>query len=293
MASSGDDGKPGPVLVTGANGGIGLATTLRLAQRGWSVWGTVRSPAKASALRRAARAAGAGSRVRVVVLDVSDHGAVVARWRRLPDFWAVVNNAGGVLSGAVEEVSAAEATALLGINLVTPAVVSGCALPGMRRLGGGRIVMVSSMAGRAAVLPFHAWYHASKFGLEALSDVLRVEVAQFGVKVSVVEPGFVRTGIEGKAEAELRRRAASDSPYAAGYARTRQLTALVDRYAPSPDAVARAIVSAVEGRRPRRRYLVGAEAPLVPAAALLPDELTDLAIRLVADLRGGPPTRAR
>jgi hypothetical protein len=111
--------------------------------------------------------------------------------------------------------------------------------------------------------------------------------------VSLVEPGFVRTGIEGKAEAELARRADADSPYAAGYARVRELTGLVGRLAPSPDAVARAIVSAVESRRPRRRYLVGAEAPLVPAAALLPDELTDLAVRLVAGLRAGPPTRAR
>ena len=270
--------------MTGANSGIGLAAALLLAGRGWKTWGTVRSPAKARVLRRAAADAGVGDHVTAVVLDVSDHDAVVARWRRMPRFWAVVNNAGRSLSGAVEDVSADEATAILGINLVTPAVISACALPGMRDLGGGRIVMVSSIAGRVAVLPFHAWYHASKFGLEALSDILRVEVAPFGVAVCVVEPGFVHTEIEAKAESDLERRAATESPYRSGYQRTRRLTGLVDRVAPSPDAVARAVVAAVESRRPRRRYPVGLETGLIPVVNALPSSVTDLAMRLAADL---------
>ncbi len=293
--TSGQPGaKPGPVLVTGANSGLGLAATLALADHGWRTYGTVRSAAKGRRLRRAAEDAGVGGLVRVVVLDVSDHDAVIARWPRLPRFWGVVNNAGASLSGAVEEVSAAEAKALLDINLVTPAVVSSLALPGMRGLGGGRIVMISSLAGRAALLPFHAWYHASKFGLEALSEILRVEVAPFGVKVSVVEPGFVRTEITGKAVAELAARAAAASPYEHGYARARQLTVGIDRLAPGPDAVARAVVSAIESARPKRRYPVGIEASLLPATSLLPASVTDLLMRVVADLGSvgrtlGPP----
>ena len=116
--------RPGPVLVTGANSGIGLATTLLLAKRGWTTWGTVRSKAKATALHDAAEAAGVASNVTPVVLDVGDDKAVVARWPELPAFYAVVNNAGYSELGAVEEVSAKDARAQLDVNVVAPAVVS-------------------------------------------------------------------------------------------------------------------------------------------------------------------------
>ena len=97
--------KPGAVLVTGANSGIGLVTSVMLARRGWETWGTVRSKAKAKALSDAAEEAGVADRVKPVVLDVSDDKAVVRRWGELPDFYAVVNNAGYSEMGAVEEVS--------------------------------------------------------------------------------------------------------------------------------------------------------------------------------------------
>ena len=117
---------PGPVLVTGANSGIGLATTLRLAERDWTVWGTVRGEDKARDLRKAASERKLGRRVRPLLLDVSDHDAVVAAWPELPDFYAVVNNAGYSQTGAIEEVSAAEARAQLDVNLIAPTVVSAC-----------------------------------------------------------------------------------------------------------------------------------------------------------------------
>jgi NAD(P)-dependent dehydrogenase (short-subunit alcohol dehydrogenase family) len=277
---------PGPVIVTGANSGIGLACVLRFASRGWTAWGTVRSEAKADELRDAARDADCAERVRPLVLDVSDHARVVEAWRTLPDFWAVVNNAGYSQSGAVEEVSAEQARAQLDVNLIAPAIVSACALPGMRRLGGGRIVMVSSVAGRASVLPLNAWYHASKFGLEALSDVLRVEVASFGVAVSIVEPGFFKTGITGKARDLAAERAAHEgSPYADAYQRMGSLLDLVERFAPPPSLVARAIVSAVESRSPLRRYVVGLDAlATIAAESLAPRALTDFAMRLAGNL---------
>ena len=271
------------MLVTGANSGIGLASSLRLAERGWEVWGTVRSRGKAATLREAGREAGVGERIRPVQLDVSDHDAVAARFRRFPAFWAVVNNAGMGVTGAVEEVPAQAAKEVLDVNLVTPAVVAACALPAMRERGSGRVVMVSSIAGRVAVLPFQAWYHASKFGLEALSDVLRVEVAPFGVQVVVVQPGFFATSILGKAEEQAQGRDAF-SPYAAGYARTSTITEMIERIAPQPDAVAAAVVTAVESRRPRRRYLVGREALPVRGLGYVPSSITDRVVRVVADL---------
>ena len=277
---------PGPVLVTGANSGFGLASVLRFAERGWEAWGTVRSAAKAEVLAEAARAAGVTARVHPLVLDVSDHAAVEAAFPELPDFWGVVNNAGYSELGAIEEVSAAQARAQLDVNLIAPAVVSGCALPGMRRLGGGRIVMVSSVAGRTTLLPLNGWYQASKFGLEALSDVLRVEVASFGVKVSIVEPGIYKTSLEDSMRARAAARSArEDSPYAAAYERTASLMELAGRFSPGPAPVARVIVAAVESARPPRRTLVGVDAlSAVAIDAVVPRSIVDLGMRVLSDL---------
>jgi NAD(P)-dependent dehydrogenase (short-subunit alcohol dehydrogenase family) len=279
--------RPGPVLVTGANSGIGLASALALAERDWTVYGTVRGEAKADALRQAAKERKLGRRVHALVLDVSDHDSVVEAWKDLPDFYAVVNNAGYSETGAIEDVSAAQAKAQLDVNLVAPAIVSACALPGMRRRGDGRIVMVSSVAGRASVLPLNGWYHASKFGLEALSDVLRVEVSGFGVRVVIVEPGFFKTSIGDKTRERADTGSRRRSPYAKAYERMTRMLDLVERFAPSADVVARTIVSAIESRRPRQRYVVGLDAlATIATQPFIPRELTDLAMRLVAGLPG-------
>ena len=281
--------KPGPVLVTGANSGIGLATTLLLARRGWETWGTVRSKAKAKALSDAAAAAKVGAWCEPVVLDVSDDKAVVRRWSELPDFYAVVNNAGYSELGAVEDVTAEQARKQLDVNLIAPAVVSSCALPAMRERGAGRIVMVSSMFGRAAIMPLNAWYHASKFGLEALSDVLRMEVAGFGVKVVIVEPGFFRTAIGSDTKARASARVAEDSPYRAAYERTASVRR--DDGTPRPAARRRGPRHRLGHRqrppaaplpRRRRRHRPRLHHPLIPRA------LTDAATRLLTGL-GGPP----
>jgi NAD(P)-dependent dehydrogenase (short-subunit alcohol dehydrogenase family) len=283
--------RPGAVLVTGANSGIGLATTMLLARHSWPTWGTVRTKAKATELSHAAKDAGLDDLVHPVVLDVSDDKAVTRRWSELPDFYAVVNNAGYSEMGAVEEVTAAEARRQLDVNVVAPAVVSSCALPAMRERGAGRIVMVSSIAGRAAFMPLNGWYHASKFALEALSDVLRMEVAGFGVKVSIVEPGFFKTGIGARAQDHAATRQADEaSAYRNAYKRTSGALEAIDRFAPPPDAVAQVIVSAIESRFPLRRYLVGTDALSVAAThPLIPRAFTDAATRLVSGLGGGLP----
>ncbi|MFV0478841.1 MAG: SDR family NAD(P)-dependent oxidoreductase [Parahaliea sp.] len=277
--------KPGPVLVTGANSGFGLAATLRFARRGWDTWGTVRSRAKANILTAAAKEAGVSERVHPLVLDVSNHDALTKAWPRLPPFYAVINNAGYSELGAVEDISADQAKDQLNVNLIAPAVIARLALPAMRERGEGRIIMVSSVAGRVAILPLNGWYHASKFGLEALSDVLRMEVASFGVKVCIVEPGTFKTNIDVAAQQTAAARAYEDSPYQKVYKRIERSANLI-KYAPPADIVARTIVSAVESRRPRRRYLVGADAlAAVAGNALIPRAFLDNATRLLAGLR--------
>ncbi len=279
--------RPGPVLVTGANSGFGLETVLRLAERGWETWGTVRSEKKAAVLTEAARRHGVSERVCPVILDVSDHAAIQRAFTELPDFYGVVNNAGYSELGAVEDVSPERAKAQLDVNLIAPAVVSSCALPGMRRLGAGRIVMVSSIAGRATLMPLNGWYHASKFGLEALSDTLRIEVAGFGVRVSIVEPGFFKTGIADAAQERALERRHRDSPYAPAYARAAAVLRGIMRVSPPPDAVARKIVGAIESRYPSRRYVVGLDAHAgLAATAFLPRGVIDTTIRLVSGLSG-------
>jgi NAD(P)-dependent dehydrogenase (short-subunit alcohol dehydrogenase family) len=157
--------------------------------------------------------------------------------------------------------------------------------------------MVSSMFGKAAVMPLNGWYHASKFGLEALSDVLRMEVAGFGVKVSIVEPGYFRTGIDARpAERSKELAARKDSPYRAAYERAAEGFGAVGRFAPPASIVARTITSAVESRRPLRRYLVGVDAVAVTTAErLLPRDLTDRMARMMTGLTstsGTPKPRA-
>ncbi|MCP3936484.1 MAG: SDR family NAD(P)-dependent oxidoreductase [Actinomycetia bacterium] len=279
--------KPGPILVTGANSGFGLGASLRFASRGWETWGTVRSPEKADVLFEAARKAGVGELVHPTVLDVSDHDAVIDMWDDLPPFYGVVNNAGYSEMGAIEDVTAAEAKRQLDVNLIAPAVVASCALPAMRKRGSGRIVMVSSMFGRVAIAPLQGWYHASKFGLEALSDVLRMEVAGFGVKVAIVEPGLFKTGIEESARSIASERIENvSSVYREAYRRSVGAADVFTRFAPPPDIVARTIVSAVESRRPLRRYVVGADAAIATATPLVPKVFTDAATRFLTGLSG-------
>ena len=176
------------VLVTGANSGIGLVTALELAGSGYDVVGSVRSAAKADVVQAAAREKGVT--LRTVQLDVDDAASCergVAEVREMTGGgpWALVNNAGFAQSGAVEDVSDEQARAQLETNVVAPDRLARLVLPAMRAAGGGRIVNVSSVAGRLST-PLMGWYCASKHALEAVTDALRVEVEADGVRVVLV-----------------------------------------------------------------------------------------------------------
>ena len=273
------------VVVTGANRGIGLETALQLAAAGYDVIGTVRSKDKARALLRAAGARGLA--LRSVLLDVADAASTERGFAEIAELtgggpWAVVNNAGFAQGGAVADVDDAAVREQLEVNLVAPARIARLVLPAMRERGEGRIVNVSSIAGRVS-LPLLGWYCASKHGLEAMTDALRMEVARYGVKVVLVEPGSFATGIWGDARYPEQ---AATGEYAAAYRQARTATARLTAIMPGPWLVARTVRLALTSRRPLARYLVGIDAVSgVVAERLAPTAVTDRVKELVAGVR--------
>jgi NAD(P)-dependent dehydrogenase (short-subunit alcohol dehydrogenase family) len=244
------------VLTTGANSGIGLATVIELARRGFHSVGSVRSREKAEVVHRAARDAGVS--VDTVLLDVNDAGRGKEVIAELEPY-GLVNNAGYPVTGAVEDVSDAEARQLLETMVIAPMRLARLALPGMRARGGGRIVNVSSIAGLVSA-PFSGWYTGAKHALEALSDSLRMEVARDGVKVVLVEPGGFRTGIWDDVQRDIERLEAAGSRNAEAYERFLRIQRLMERVMGDPGSCARVIAGAVEADHPAGRYLVGLDA---------------------------------
>ncbi|KAB1988818.1 oxidoreductase [Streptomyces triticiradicis] len=243
------------VLITGTSSGIGRATALRLARRPeLTVYATARHSGTLTDL------ADAGARI--LPLDVTDETsmkqAVEAVEAEHGSVGVLVNNAGYGEYGTVEEtgldgVRRQFETNVFGLSRMTQLV-----LPGMRQAGRGRIVNVGSMGGRI-VFPVGGYYHASKYAVEALSDALRFEVAPFGVKVSLIEPGLIRTSFGDTAADTLAESAAPTGPYAAlNTAAEQQMARSYDSKALSapPETVAEVIERAVTAARPKARYVV-------------------------------------
>jgi NAD(P)-dependent dehydrogenase (short-subunit alcohol dehydrogenase family) len=243
------------VLTTGANSGIGLATVIELARRDFRSIGSVRSEKKATEVRRAAKAAGVT--VETVVLDVNDPAACEDAIDDVGDLYGLVNNAGYGLTGAVEDVSDEDARAILETMVVAPMRLARLALPAMRRAGRGRIVNVSSIMGLTTT-PLTGWYQGAKHALEGVSDALRMEVANAGVQVVLVEPGGFKTGIWEDLERDVDKH--SDSRFASSYRRTQQVMKLSTPVMGEPGQCAKVIASAISSRHPRARYLVGIDA---------------------------------
>ena len=273
------------VLVTGANSGIGLATCVRLARDGWRVIGSTRSAEKAEALHAAGREAGVT--LESVLLEVDDPDSIASAFDEVAiltkgeGLHAVVNNAGYTQFGAVEDVGWRDAAAQLATNVLGPIEVARAAMPAMRKRGDGRIVNVSSVGGRVSALPFNGWYHASKFALEAVSDVLRIEVGNAGIKVILIEPGVVRTGFVDEMQRRATPYVGTGSPHEAAYRRTLSVAGVADRVGIPPEWVAWVIAFALRTGSPLPRYLVGPDAwALVAMNAVVPTQVRDALIRL-------------
>lgn len=240
-------------LITGASSGIGRATALLLARTGFRVFGTVRSDAGEASLRAAA----GDLPVEILRLELADEGAasrtvqeVLHRAGRID---VLVNNGGYAKLGAVEDLPRDDLRHQFEVNVFGALQLCREVVPTMRAQHSGRIVNVSSLAGRVSV-PLMGAYSGSKFALEALSDALRAEVKPAGIRVVLVEPGPVATNFNHLARNESHVILQSPSAFAAVYERLRQEPR--ERWAATSEQVARTIVHAVRSGHPRARYRV-------------------------------------
>ncbi len=271
---------PRNVLVTGASTGIGEACALRMAERGWRVFAAVRKEADGARLL-----ARGGAAIVPVTLDVVDASQIAAAMETVgkavgeAGLHGLVNNAGIAVSGPLELLPLADLRRQFEVNVFGLLAVTQAALPLLRR-GRGRIVNMSSIAGRATS-PIVAAYAASKHAVEAISDGLRMELLGQGVGVAVIEPGVVRTPIweKGRAESEGRLAALNNEDEARYRGLVEGLRRFVSEHSPKglpPEAVADAVEHALTAARPRTRYLVGSDARLRALLAwLLPDRWSD------------------
>jgi short-subunit dehydrogenase len=283
-----------PVLITGCSSGIGRAAAISLHAAGLTVYATARQVDSLADLARQG--------IHTLALDVTDGAsmtdAVAAVEQEAGPVGVLVNNAGYGLYGPVEQLPMDEIRREFETNFFGLVRLTQLVLPGMRRRGRGRILNVSSMGGRIT-LPGGAFYHASKYAVEALSDALRMEVAQFGIDVVLIEPGPVKTPWNDVAAASLSAAGpagpagpdgpdgpvADGDPYAtykaavgASFARTQ--AGLVGRLGSTSEDIAKVITQAVTARRPRPRYLINPVAKsLVAMNQVLPARAYDAVMR--------------
>lgn len=240
-------------VVTGANSGIGRATTLHLAEAGHDVYGTVRSVERAAKLRDAS--ADRGLEIHLVELDIADDESVrdgfAEIMQRAGRVDHLVNNAGVGGNGVVEESTPERLLDVMNIDLCGAVRCLQAVLPGMRERGNGTIVNVTSVAGRLAAIA-QAPYVAAKWALEGVSEELAIEVAPFGVRVAIIEPGVTKSSIFGK-NTEMPN---ESGVYERQYQRMMQMYAAGYVHASDAHEVAEMIRHAIETDEPTLRYPV-------------------------------------
>lgn len=271
---------PGAVVITGASTGIGRATARYLAARGVRVFAGVRRPQDAEALRGEG-----GGGVTPVQLDVTDRQSIARAASEVEaaldgeGLLGLVNNAGIGIGAPLEFIDLDELRRQLEVNVIGPVAVTQAFLAQIRTRR-GRIVNVGSIGGRIAQ-PIMGPYNASKYALEALSDSLRMELGAWGIHVSLVEPGAIATAIWEKTDTYAEQMipalgARAGELYGDAIGAVLDTARMLSKRAIAPEAVSRAIFHALTARRPRTRYLVGADARAEALLArFLPDRARD------------------
>jgi NAD(P)-dependent dehydrogenase (short-subunit alcohol dehydrogenase family) len=244
-------------IVTGSSSGIGLDTSITLAQNGFLTYATMRNLDKGSVIETAAEKEKIP--IRVVELDVTDDRSVKDAIQHIISeigkIDVLVNNAGYGLVGAFEDLSMEEIKSQYETNVFGLMRVTQKVLPIMRKQESGIIVNVSSGAGIFGY-PGGSAYVSTKFAVEGLTESISYELESFGIKVVLIEPGFIRTNF---ANAMILAKKAQDpnSPYSAMMQTIQSNSSEMAKNASPVDSVSSAILKAVTSRRPNLRYLVG------------------------------------
>ena len=276
------DGERGAIVVTGTSTGIGAATAVHLAETGFHVFAGVRRETDGETLR-----AQTSKPLTPLIIDVTDEQTISAAASTVAEavgdrgLVGLVNNAGIAKPAPLEFQPMADFRMQLEVNLFGPVAMIQAFLPLIRR-GAGRIVNVGSIGGML-VLPLNGAYSASKFGMRAISDALRLELRQWNIHVSLIEVAPVTSAIFGKTYAELD--GLEETLGETGYglygpqiAATRKSLQAAEADADPPLVIAKAVAHALTSDKPKSRYLAGHGGRQVQLVAALPDRVRDAAL---------------
>ncbi len=239
------------VLITGASSGIGKEAAKILLSQGYIVYGAARRLEKMQDLKDAG--------VKLIAMDVTDDASMVKGVSEIIEtekrIDVLVNNAGYGSFGSVEDVPMSEAKMQFEVNLFGLARLSQLVLPVMRAQQSGRIINISSIAGKMAQ-PHGAWYHSTKHAVEGLSDCMRLELKQFGIDVVLIEPGAIYTEWNTIARDSMAK-VSGNTAYGPLVKRHLLVMESADRKGSKPIVIAKVIARAVNARRPKTRYAAG------------------------------------
>ncbi len=267
------------VLISGATSGIGLATALQLDQAGWQVYALAHPDDDFALLREQA-----SERLVPLACDITDADAIAHAIAPIETLDALVNNAGIQVVGTLETLSISALQHQFNVNIIGHLQMIQALLPALKRAERARIVNVSSLMGKVA-LPVLGAYSMSKHALEAMSDVLRLELAPWGIDVIVIAPGAVQTPMTASMaqllqDAQTHLNADQRADYAPLYASMAQTLDRQNASAVPAEQVATTIVTAIKRDQPQARYIIGAPTKgLMLMRSLAPDHIGDAILK--------------
>ena len=244
-------------LVTGASSGIGKETAKLLVENGFIVYGASRRLEKMSELK--------DKGVKLIEMDIADDSSIVRSVNEILKnenrIDVIINNAGYGSYGAMEDVPISEAKYQFEVNIFGLARLTQLFLPTMRKQQSGRIINISSVGGSFGE-PHGAWYHATKYALEGLSDSLRMELKEFGIDVVIIKPGAILTEWNSIARENLFK-TSGNTAYKALVQKHINMLTNADKGGSLPKVVAETILKAVKSKKPKTRYATGSGATVV------------------------------